>query len=230
MSEITIALTSCGRWALLEKTISSLVEFWDGPKPDGKNVSMIIHEDSGLSIPSPITDFIDGWLGGNFEVITSDHVGQFRGADKIYERIEAELVYWMEDDFEHYRTGFIQPSLDILESDPKILQVWIREQNDRNGHPVIGHRIKTPNGTQYHKLARDYRKTWAGFSQNPGLRRKSDYDLVKPYSQYITGNSLKTEAAIGQAYKRLGFFAATLLTGHVKHIGGNQSLDKRETK
>ena len=227
--EITICLTSCGRFDLLSKSIESLIKFWDGPKPDGRNVALIINEDSGLPVPDNISEMLDHWTGGNFAFCFGDH-NQVKAIDRIYERVESEYIFHTECDWEFTRTGFIQPSLDILESDPKILQVWIRNQNDRNGHPVIGMRHKTPNGTQYQKLSREYRKVWAGFSWNPGLRRKSDYDLVAPFSSYMTGNTLHTEAAIGQAYKKLGFYAATLLTGYVRHIGGNQSLSKQEIK
>jgi hypothetical protein len=44
-SQITVCLTSCSRWDLLEITLKSLVQFWDGPKPE----RLLIYEDQDLT-------------------------------------------------------------------------------------------------------------------------------------------------------------------------------------
>jgi hypothetical protein len=103
-----------------------------------------------------------------------------------------------------------------------VLQVCIRRPNDRNGHRATGGILKTKNGTKYQMLQINYRGVWNGYSQNPGLRRLSDYKLIAPYSQYEKRNSLETEAAVGKQYLRHGFRAATLLDGFVEHSGNNR--------
>lgn len=221
--EITICLTSCGRFDLLERTIYSMVKYWDGPKPDGENLSLILNEDSGLDIPHFISSYLDDWLGGSFSIINGQK-NQIAAIDNLYSKVETPYIFHCEDDWEFYRHGFIQKSLSILEENPDIMQVWIREPNDRNGHPAFGPRRKTKDGVQYQLMQSKYRKVWNGFSLNPGLRRLSDYQKIGPYSDITTfdpKNPLKSEMEIGALYCKAGFKAATLLNGYVRHIGGN---------
>jgi len=56
-SDITICLTSAGRWKLLEKTISSLVSYWDGTPP----ADFFIHEDRG-DIPAAIHQDLERFI------------------------------------------------------------------------------------------------------------------------------------------------------------------------
>jgi hypothetical protein len=220
--DITICLTSCGRFDLLERTIKSLVEFWDGPPPK----QFLIYEDNN----DFVTKFLNlGTLGihekfGIIPKVFGGKVGQIKAIDHLYSKVKTPYIFHCEDDWEFYRSGFIEQSLNILEEVPNIMQVWIREPNDRNGHPAHGIRRKTTNGTKYQMLATGYRKDWNGFSLNPGLRRLSDYQKIGPYSGITTfdpANPLKSEIEVGKAYFRNGFRAATLLTGYCRHIGGN---------
>jgi hypothetical protein len=219
-SKITICLTSCGRFDLLERTVKSLVENWDGPKPK----LVRIHEDSGIienrlichnTVHRYLIDFAPF-------VVLEEKFGQIGAIDSLYQFVETPYIFHCEDDFEFYKPGFIQPSIDILENNPNIMQVWLREPNDRNRHPATGKILQTPNRTKFQMLAHNYRSVWSGFSFNPGLRRLSDYQKVGPYSNLTTFNPkspLDSEIAVGQAYLRAGFRAATLLTGYCKHIG-----------
>jgi hypothetical protein len=227
--EITICLTSAGRFDLLERTIKSLVEHWDGPKPK----EFLIYEDSGQSYPKSTVDLIISIRHSFCSTIfvANDHLGgnkgpgQIKAIDQLYSMVSTTYIFHCEDDWEFYRKGFIQPSLDILENNPKICQVWIREPNDRNGHPAIGRPLQTESRAKHQMMKTGYRGVWNGFSFNPGLRRKSDYDLIAPYSNYMKRNSLETEAEIGKQYLKKGFRAATLLTGYCKHIGNGRHIN-----
>ncbi len=223
--EITIALTSCGRFDLLERTIKSLIENLDGPKPK----EFWIYEDQNLA------DIGFDWLEneikslvGNFSKVkmVSDKVGQIGAIDFLYSKVQTPYIFHCEDDFEFYRSGFIQKSLSVLEENPNIMQVWLREPNDRNGHPARGVRQKTKDGVQFQMMATGYRRDWNGFSFNPGLRRLSDYKKVFPngYSGITTfdpKNPLKSEIEVGKHYFKSGYRACTLLQGYCRHIGGN---------
>jgi hypothetical protein len=119
--------------------------------------------------------------------------------------------------------------MDILENDPMIMQVWIRAQSDRNGHPVVGVPRMTPNRTRYQMMSSDYRGQWSGFSLNPGLRRLSDYKTLFPngYAGVTTFNIKEpwtSEMQVGQVYKKAGFKAATLMNGYVKHLGNGRHI------
>lgn len=223
--EITICLTSCGRFDLLFQTVKSLAEHWDYEPPK----YFIIYEDSNTISPAQQFDFLGEisrlWPFVQFK-LRGNRVGQIKAIDALYSQVDTEYIFHCEDDWEFYQTGFIEKSLSILEERPDISQVWIREQNDRNGHPVKGNRLKTKDGVDYYMMATHYRNVWHGHSFNPGLRRLSDYKRIFPngYSavcEFDPKNPLKSEQLIGREYMRAGMKAATLTTGHIRHIGGN---------
>jgi GT2 family glycosyltransferase len=215
--KIDSILTSCGRYDLLAKTLESFFEFADMPIDN-----FIVYDDSGKPIPEslikqyPQIKFIEG----------TEKVGQIKAIDIIYSYVKNEYIFFQEDDWQFYKTGFIEKSMDILENEPMIMQVWIRSQSDRNGHPVVGVPRMTPNRTRYQMMSSDYRGQWSGHSFNPGLRRLSDYKNLFPngYAGVTTFNIKEpwtSEMQVGQVYKKAGFKAATLMNGFVKHIGGN---------
>ena len=227
--EITICLTSCGRFDLLFQTVKSLKENWDYELPK----EFLIYEDSELLDLAVhlafLTQLSDIWPEVEFNVL-SGRVGQIKAIDALYGIVETPYIFHAEDDFSYTRPGFIEKSLSILEERPDISQVWIRDQNDRNGHPIKGNRLKTKDGVDYYMMATHYRNVWHGHSFNPGLRRLSDYKRIFPngYSavcMFDPKNPLKSEQLIGREYMRAGMKAATLTTGHIRHLGLNRHVN-----
>ena len=228
-SQITICLTSCARWDLLESTIKSLVQFWDGPKPK----ELLIYEDQDLSVQhfSTLFGFVNEWLyfsGWHFTIYHGKR-GQLAAIDFIYSKVTTPYIFSTEDDWTTTKSGFIQKSLSILEENPMISQVWIREPNDRNGHPASGQVQKTSNGVKYQMMKTGFRGVWHGHSFNPGLRRLSDYQKLFPKGMYSDihwspSNPLQAEQLVGKQYFRHGYRAATLLEGYCKHIGNGRHV------
>lgn len=228
MTNITICLTSCGRFDLLERTIKSLVEFWDGPKPakilvyeDSKDISFVQME----SVQDLIHDLAKGF--DCERQVFFGKVGQIKAIDHLYNLVETPYIFHCEDDWQFTRTGFIQQSLNILEEFPKISEVWLRHKNERNGHPQENRLVLTKTGTRFYYLRPNYRGMWHGTSFGPTLRRKADYDLIAPYAQYLKTDSLQCESEVGKAYYYKGFRQVTLLDGYVKHIGQKRALQKK---
>lgn len=226
--EITVCITSCGRWDLLETTIKSLVQFWDGPKPE----KFLIYEDQNLTDrhKTILHDLVSKSINGQwpFEIYTGK-VGQIKAIDIMYEQVTTPYIFHLEDDWEFTKTGFIQKSIAILEEKPMTCQVWIREPNDRNGHPAIGQVITLESGVKYQLMKTGFRGVWHGFSFNPGLRRLSDYQKLFPRAMYADihwspSNPWQAEQLVGKQYFRHGFRAATLLEGFVRHIGNNRHV------
>ena len=222
---ITIALTSCGRFDLLARTIESLIKHWDGPPP----TALYINEDSGNMVPLIISDHIKYvWPDCQYIEFYGDR-NQIAAVDRMYQEVRTPYIFGIEDDWEFFQTGFIQSSLDILQNEPKVMQVWLRDPKDRNGHPASGP-IHTHLKTHYQHLSKLHvRGQWRGFSFNPGLRRLSDYQKLFPngYAEKCTWDRAKpwmAESQIGQVYWRNGFVAATLLKGYVRHIGDGRHV------
>jgi hypothetical protein len=199
--KITFALTSCGRPDLLERTLDSFLEMNTYPIE-----KYIINEDSAIE---GINDnLIKKYSYLNIEwILNKERFGQIKSIDNMYSKIDTEYIFHCEEDWLFTNKSFIEKSLDILENNEKILQVWLRAKNDTNGHPIEDY------SDNFDLVKLGYMGVWNGFSFNPGLRRLSDYKLLGKYK------NIGHEPQISEKYKELGFRVAILKEKHVEHIG-----------
>ena len=109
MEPYTVALTSCGRFDLLEQTLRSLL-----PRLDGPVAEILIAEDSGdARVHDVVRQFGDAY--GRIEVIFNDPpLGQAKSIDRLYARIGTDWIFHCEDDWEFHAGGFIGKSFAIL--------------------------------------------------------------------------------------------------------------------
>jgi len=225
---ITLAITSCGRMDLLEKTLKSFYKFNTYPI-----FTTIIIDDScgGFDI-----DRISACIPNPYEfIINSENLGQIRSIDKLYSSINTPYIFHCEDDWEFERSGFIEESLALLERRPEIITMWLRSHNDTNTHPIS--QSESVEGFDNKLMQRKYRGAWSGFTFNPGLRRLADYYLLSPYAekQIIIAKknqSIASEIDLSIYYDRLGFRAAitTNPLGYVKHIGWGDHIPQEWEK
>lgn len=226
---IDIVITSCGRFELTKRTILSLLKY------NTYLVNcLIIIEDSDSRIEyEKINEFIDKYPGGfpckSFIIHNTGKLGQVKAIDIAYQYITTEYFLHCENDWLFTRPGFIEKSLAVLEANPKILTVWLRDMNDTNTHPVETDKTYSIYDTNLENKITDYYLmginalggNWHGFTWNPGLRRLSDYNLIAPFSSFLQPGDFAalTECRIGQRYFELGYRAAILPEGYCKHIG-----------
>lgn len=204
---VTFVLTSCGRLDLLKKTIESFLKYNTYPI----DRYIMIEDSCDLCVGRELEET----YGDRFELIFNEpKLWHIRSVDAAYSRVKTPFIFHCQDDWEFYRSGFIEESLEVLNVDPRILQVWLRERTDTNGHPVEEKAHLTPSGIAYRRMALNYKTAWNGFSFNPGLRRLSDYERIGSYASVG-----EREAAISQRYKDLGYYATILEHGAVRHIG-----------
>lgn len=205
-SDVTVVITSCGRHDLLIKTLDTFIKYNTYPI---KNI--IITEDT------PWRSEFDYLHKKYPEIIWSkciSHVGQIKSIDRAYSLVKTPYIFHCEDDWEFYQEGFIELSKQIMDKYPKVIQVWLRDKDDTNGHPHF-------NGI----MAENYMNEYHGFSFNPGLKRLSDYKLIGSYESVASSLShLHFESAIGLVYKNQNYYAAITPTGYVRHIGNNRHI------
>jgi len=110
----------------------------------------------------------------------------------------------------------------VLELNPRICLVWIRDMDYLQDHPVLPE--------QHYAYGQPYKilgdgEYWHGWSGAPGLRRLSDYKLIAPYTQWSNKEDRLAvrECMIDNAFHRLGFISALLPEGYITHIGGERS-------
>jgi hypothetical protein len=220
-NKVTVVITSCERWELLQRTLNSFYKF-----NTFKDISeVIIVEDSGnIEMYHNIKRV---YPGVNL-IFNEKKLGQIASIDKGYEEVKTEWLFHLEDDWDFYREGFIEKSLAILESNPKILQVWLRELYDTNTQPIEEEMFNL-NGITYKYVANSLVGTcnWNGFTWNPGLRRLSDYKLVAPFISFRQEEDFNalTEWRIDRKFYELGYRSVILAPeGYVRHIGYGQKV------
>jgi len=219
MGKVTVVFTSCGRFNLLKKTLESFMRFNTYPVE-----KIIIKENSGILESKEVLERMVKKYEDNFQIIVNDtNIGQVASIDKAYGFIETEYIFHSEDDWEFFDSNFIEKSIDVLKEDPKIININLRVRFDGERgsmHPLEPFTKQTKNGTIYHEYTRDYLNEWHGFSWNPGLRRLSDYNLIKPYINY------NNEQGVGQKYRDMDYRSACLEKFYCKHIGQNSITPK----
>jgi len=206
---ITFVVTSCGRQELLAKTLDSFHAFNTYPI-----TRYILIEDSGQP---EMLEFLKRRYGHLFDDIlfNEPRLGQIRSIDRAYAQIETPYIFHCEDDYEFLRAGFIEDSLSVLKDDPKAITVWLRNLWECNRHEFEMRIRFTDTGVMYRRVLpkSSHNHTWYGFTFNPGLRRRADYDRIKPFT--AVGHELE----INYAYNALGFYGVTLEEGAVRDIG-----------
>lgn len=207
-SDITVVVTSCGRFDLLKDTLASFDRFNTAPVRE-----VFITEDSGNDA---VHDAIpEHWKGHCTVFVNRPKLGQLPSIDLAYGQVKTPYIFHCEDDWQFYRQGFVEDSHRILEAKADILQVWLRSHaHDLAIHsPYIhlGDR-QVINGVPCYPLISD-KPEWQSFSLNPGLRRLSDYQRCAPFSAYAG------EKALSRRYAELNLTGVTLEGDAVLHTG-----------
>ena len=228
--DYSLVITSCGRFDLLRRTVASFLKFADvQPK------QYILVKDSGdESVREVLAPF-----NLPFEILVNKPSLAGRGTsierlhaaiDRAYTQVKFPYIFHCEDDWEFFRTGFIQESFIVLNALPKASAVILRGRDWRKllrNLPVK--EIKTGNITARqhdktiplivrfcHPESPDSYKMLIGYYM-PGLRRLADYKKVAPLSKIKGG-----EAVLSYRLLMMGFTAAHLEIPACAHIGYSQ--------
>lgn len=207
-SDITLVVTSCGRFDLLKRTLASFDLFNTAPIRE-----VFITEDAGddavrLAIP-------EHWLSHCTFLINRPKLGQLASIDLAYGSVKTPYIFHCEDDWAFYRPGFVEDSKTVLEQRPDILQVWLRNYvYDLQVHSPYIHLgpREVIGGVPCYPLLSD-KPEWQGFSLNPGLRRIKEYWLCAPYAGF------EGEKGLSRRYAQLNMAAVTLEGDAVLHTG-----------
>lgn len=224
---ISLVVTSCGRMSLLHRTLETFTRFNTRPIDEA-----VVIEDGDLDHDLPTLARLLNLEPERIHLIKNEkNMGQIRSIDRAYRSVTSEYIFHCEDDWEFYRPGFMEESLQILQQDARIFCVWIRAHDDTNGHPIAREPRSTPDGIGYRLMASGFRGVWHGFTFNPGLRRTADCLITGPYSElplahHLQGRTKITESDLSIHYHKLGYTAAISACeeGFVRHIGQNHHL------
>lgn len=207
---VSAVVTSCQRFDLLEKTLTSFLEQNDYPLEE-----LIVIEDSddrGIYGIEPLLEGIRHRI-----IFNGKNIGQIASIDKAYADIASDYIFHMEDDWLFTRKGFISRAVEILEQEPQVIMALVRDDADM---PRYIRSLKTHRaGAASYKLAfPELHFRWHTFSFNPGLLRTEDYKVIT--GGYAT---IGDEMAISHHYKARKQDMAWLIDGGVRHTGGERS-------
>jgi GT2 family glycosyltransferase len=222
--ELTVIFFSCRRLQLLYQAISAFLDLNTYPFVD-----FIIVNDSGD--PAIWKQIEDTYPGATF-VFNKENVGLIKSVDLGYEHIKTEYFFHIEDDWMITKGGFIEQSLAIMKSNPKIEEVWLADYNVQPFEPQIYVTNDQPLVTSYRLIGENYQKgmngyndfAWHGFTTACGMKRLSDYKKIGPYVDIPwQGTIWHREQAIGERYHQLGYRTALLMDEYAVNIGYGQS-------
>ena len=220
-----MVVTCCGRIDLLEKTLDSFFRYNTYPIK-----KVIITEDSGIPQDFSRTQKI---IPCDLEIIENKiNIGQIASIDKAYALVDTDYIFHCEEDWEFYNSGFIEKSFEILNTNPKLITVWLRSYQDTKNHAImLDEKFDLSNNDYYYLMDGARKKHWCGFTFNPGLRRTSDCMIFHPYNQLEVrkeknGLLLMGEIDLSIYYQELGYRAAITSKsgGYVRHIGGKRHV------
>jgi len=220
--KITLVITSCGRFDLLKETLISFFKFNTYPIEE-----CIIIEDSGTV---STLDFLKEFIPVPVKfIINPINLGQMKSIDLAYAEVKTNYIFHCEDDWEFFKSGFIEESFKILEVDPTVFTVWLRAHNDTNKSPIEP-TLYTTETVSYYYIGSV--KHWHGFTLNPGLRKTEDCMKFHPITELTPlvkkrhGLILAHELDLSEYYYRAGYRGAITSdpAGYVRHIGWDHHL------
>lgn len=220
---IDVILTSFNRFDLLEHTLDSF--FYTNDYPIN---NFHVYDDFGTLYSTPKDKKALEILKEKYPQITwitpSQREGQIWALDNLWEKVATKYCFQMEDDWCFYRWGYIQDSINVLEQEDDIVMCWLRERNDMNHHHIV------PSGHQrFDYLDTNFNNMWGGYTFNPSVKRLSDYKKIGcflDHTSFDKNSPWKSESDISMLYSRLGYKAAVMNKGYVKHIGKHRGIRK----
>ena len=213
MEEVTLVITSCGRFDLLKRTLDSFFE-----KNTYPIKKIIITEDSteGKKLENLISQYTNGKNKHKFCLIINEtREGQLKSIDKAYSQVDTEYVFHCEDDWLFLKKGFIEKSMKLLKEDPDLLTVGLRSKKDFKEGFFKKEEYVSVEGEKFYEVKDEI------FTYNPGLRRKSDHDLFGPHEKL---KDKLYEIELSKFYKDRNYRTIYFKEKYVEHIGDKRHV------
>jgi hypothetical protein len=214
MKPYTVVITSCARFDLLERTLSSLCRFLDGPCD-----RFLVIEDSG---DESVRDVVTSITPDAQVLVNPRRLGQLASIDRAYAQVQTPWIFHCEDDWEFTDGKFVQDSHSLLQEFPELSLISLRPRGELN-RLVRNAPPRQLNDVGYFRAEPFAHPEYFGYSFNPGLRRREDYLRVGPFV------SFRGERDISYCFKKLGYTMGYLERHCVQHIGDERHVDDPRT-
>jgi len=205
--DISFVITTCNRLDLLEDTLNSFFDICSYPFKE-----YIMSDDSGDD--AIYKQLVERW-GSKFKIIQNKpKLGLCRTIDILWNTVQSDYIFHCEDDW-RFDTNqhLIEDSLSILKEHVHVHQVQVRHLSD-NPHIPEDHTYSTLNFVNFKKMPW-WREEWSGYSWNPGLRRKGDYQTMFPNGLIEFGDEINCS----KHSMNFNYLAVVLVNTACTHIG-----------
>lgn len=207
MVEVTVIITDNNRVDLLRKTLTSFFNMNTYPIKE-----IHVHNDGKDKLFARLMQDFKG-INWHFSGRT---IGYAASLDFLLSKVTTDYVFNIESDWHFYQNpGFIERSLKILQENPEIHQVWLRDKSD-HGHPLDD--AITVSGINVQPVKHGYLKSWNGYSWNPALRRMADIRRMFPNGLIEHRDEIDQARHVAQ----FNYKAVAMVDSSIKHIGYNR--------
>lgn len=210
-SDITTFVLSCNRLDLLDKTLQSFLNTRD------QITKMVIVDDSAE--PGIFETLVEKYGHISDVICFPTNRMQWWAMDFMVSYCDTPYIFYLEDDWELLKTGYLSLSKQILEKYRDIGTVDISWRTfEWEGHDTYDKTL-IDNIFYYKKFWRitDYHYHWYGWCGSPNLRRREDLILLGRVEKYYQ------EIWIDRKFYALGFKAVYVNDKFVEHLGDNRS-------
>ena len=208
--DITLVVTSCGRFDLLEETLASL----EAAEPGGFARRIIVEDSADPKMAERIRARFP-----EYDLLFNEpNIGQMRSIDRAYSEVRTPYVFHCEDDWRFETGGFLQPCCEVLESQPEIAVACVRKVMELA--PRYRERLQPLDGrADVLRMPPDAHPEWFGYSFNPSLVRLETFKRYGPFAAH------GSEEILSYRMKRDGFAMTFLNPGSAVHIGGEAHVE-----
>jgi glycosyltransferase involved in cell wall biosynthesis len=206
-SDITAFFLSCDRLHLLSTAVSTFLS------TSKEKVKLVICDDSGN--PAVYKQLLKDY-GKEFDILCfPENRGQWEAFDFMTSYCFTKYIFYVEDDWEFYKDGYLQLSKEILESNREIGTV---DLSDRR-YPDLGDQGQATDKFIWKNNWRisDNHWYWCGWCGSPNLKRREDLIWLGRTA------CLAPEWVIDRKFYSMGLKSVYLLDGYVKHLGDKES-------
>jgi len=223
--EVTLFITSCGRFDLLKRTLTSFVKHNTYPIKE-----VILCEDSGITDVNGFKVFIETIISYPIIFCINEiQIGQMKTIEKYTPLINTPYVFHLEDDYEFFKSGFIELSFEILDSEPLISQVLLEDEQCAYPTISINNNLCRAVMTNHpHEKNANYGDgPLHVFSWRPSLKHTTIQKLRMPYQPW------DDEYTIELQINKLGMYSVISSknpSGFCRHIGKNYHVSTNNQK
>jgi Glycosyl transferase family 2 len=200
-STLTVVLTSCGRFDLLEETVTSFLNYFETDR-------IIVGEDGGAATEAQA--FATKIPQVEMRVNTP-RCGQMRSIDSLYASVPTPYILHLEDDWKFSGGLDLNKVVRFLDARSDISVVCIGYRFDTR-FKRSAQRI-TSDGIDYWVWDLDSHPKWFSYSFNPSVARHPLWREIGPYA------SFKTEEGVSSFIKARGLRIAMTIPSLAEHIG-----------